>query len=170
MLSLSKRPRVIGFAGWSGAGKTTLLRRLIPVLIGRGHTVSTLKHAHHEFDVDQPGKDSYVHREAGATEVLIASARRWALMHEHRAEAEPPLAELLTRLSPVDLVLVEGFKREPHAKIEVFRAANGKPPLHPTDPTIVAICADIEFPGRATIALDDIEAAADAVLAHAVPL
>src|SRR5579871_2389003 len=125
--------RVIGLAGWSGAGKTTLLRKLIPVLGRRGLQVSTLKHAHHGFDIDQPGKDSWEHRQAGATEVLIASANRWALMHELRGQAEPDLASLLARLSPVDLVLVEGFKRGPQPKIEVHRAAVGKPLLHDQD-------------------------------------
>src|SRR5919112_5641695 len=114
--------RVIGLAGWSGAGKTTLLVRLIPILRERGLTVSTLKHAHHAFEIDRPGKDSFVHREAGASEVLVASARRWALVHELREEAEPRLADLLRRLSRVDLVIVEGFKTEAHPKIEVHRA------------------------------------------------
>src|SRR6201996_5670565 len=116
--------RVIGLAGWSGAGKTTLLRRLIPALTARGLEVSTLKHAHHSFDVDQPGKDSWEHRRAGAGEVLVASAVRWALMHELRDEAEPKLAALLARMQAVDLVLVEGFKLERHPKIEVYRTAN----------------------------------------------
>src|SRR5690348_12632939 len=125
--------KVIGFAGWSGAGKTTLLTRLIPHLIAKGLRVSTLKHAHHEFDVDVPGKDSWRHREAGAAEVLVSSGKRWALMHELRGADEPKLPELLARMSPVDLVIVEGFKRELHPKIEVYRAANGKPPLFPDD-------------------------------------
>lgn len=133
--------KVIGFAGWSGAGKTTLLARLIPVLVGRGLRVSTVKHAHHGFDVDQPGKDSWVHRQAGATEVLVASARRWALMHEIRDSPEPELATLLSRLSPVDLVLIEGWKRGLHPRIEVHRADVGKPLLHPDDPGIVAVAA-----------------------------
>src|ERR1700756_3241234 len=118
--------RVIGLAGWSGAGKTTLLRKLIPELSGRGLLVSTLKHAHHSFDVDQPGKDSWEHRQAGATEVLVASATRWALMHELRDQAEPRLPALLAHMSPVDLVLVEGFKRDRHPKIEIHRSANAK--------------------------------------------
>src|SRR5207237_4241433 len=109
--------RVIGIAGWSGAGKTTLLAKLIPRLVDRGLAVSTLKHAHHEFDVDQPGKDSHTHRMAGATEVLVASSRRFALMHELRGQAEPPLAALLSKLAPVDLVLIEGYKSEPHPKL-----------------------------------------------------
>lgn len=164
--------RVIGLAGWSGAGKTTLLTRLIPELGRRGVSVSTLKHAHHAFDLDTPGKDSHAHREAGAREVLISSERRWALMRELRGEPEATLSALLARLSPVDLIIVEGFKREPHAKVEVHRLANGKPPLHPADPTIRAIASDSPFPdaGRPVIALDDIAAIADAALAHAEPL
>src|SRR5690349_12988821 len=113
--------RVIGLAGWSGAGKTTLLVKLIPELARRGLTVSTVKHAHHAFDIDTPGKDSFEHRAAGATEVLVASARRWALVHELRGQAEPSLQALLQQLSAVDLVIVEGFKAAAHPKIEVFR-------------------------------------------------
>jgi molybdopterin-guanine dinucleotide biosynthesis protein B len=156
--------RVLGIAGWSGSGKTTLLARLIPALIARGLTVSTIKHAHHDFDVDQPGKDSWRHREAGATEVLVSSDRRWALMHEHRGAAEPPLAALLAKLEPVDLVLVEGFKRESTPKLEVWRAETGKPPLFPGDPSIIALAANepIGFPGRC-LDIDDIEAIADFV-------
>src|SRR5687768_1759311 len=112
--------RVIGLAGWSGAGKTTLLARLLPRLIGRGVRVSTIKHAHHSFDMDQPGKDSHTHRLAGASEVLVSSAARWALVHELRGAAEPSLAVLLRKLNPVDLVMVEGFKRGAHPKLEVF--------------------------------------------------
>src|ERR1700742_3316948 len=115
--------RVIGLAGWSGAGKTTLIAKLVPELVGRGVRVSTIKHAHHDFDIDQPGKDSFVHRQAGATEVLVASGRRWALMHELRDEAEPSLADLVGRLSRVDLVIVEGFKTGPHRKLEISRVA-----------------------------------------------
>ena len=126
--------RIIGFAGWSGAGKTTLIVKLIPELNRRGLSVSTVKHAHHNFDLDQPGKDSYEHRAAGAEEVLVASANRVALMRELRGAPEPSLAELLRLLKPVDLVLVEGFKRDPYPKIEIFRAANGKPPMYPNDP------------------------------------
>src|SRR4051794_33614780 len=156
--------RVIGFAGWSGAGKTTLLRRLIPVLVGSGLRVSTLKHAHHGFDVDQPGKDSWEHRQAGATEVLVSSANRWAVMHELRGAAEPGLEELLEHLSPVDLVLVEGFKRGFQRKIEVHRAANGKRLLHPEDPTIVAIASDAPHSGPLPhVDLDDVEGVAGLV-------
>src|SRR5205085_8197690 len=123
--------RIIGLAGWSGSGKTTLIAKVIPRLVARGLTVSTLKHAHHGFDVDQPGKDSHTHRMAGATEVLVASERRWALVHELRQEREPALAELLRKLSPVDLVLIEGYKRAPHPKLEVHRAAVGAALLAP---------------------------------------
>ena len=164
--------RVIGLAGWSGSGKTTLLTKAIPRLTARGLRVSTLKHAHHTFEVDQPGKDSYAHRAAGATEVLVGAASRWALVHELRDEPEPDLTALLRRLSPVDLVVIEGYKREPHPKLEVYRAAVGKPLLHPDDPHIVAVAADRPLP-RATvpvIPLDDIERIVDTMLAHATPL
>lgn len=133
---------VLGFAGWSGAGKTTLLTAVLPGLVGRGLRVSTIKHAHHDFDIDRPGKDSFRHREAGASEVLIGSGRRFALMHEYRDEAEAGLDALLARLSPVDLVLVEGFKYEPIPKIEVWRAVSGKPMLQPEDPRIIAVAGD----------------------------
>ncbi|MGK9168152.1 molybdopterin-guanine dinucleotide biosynthesis protein B [Inquilinus limosus] len=162
--------RVLGIAGWSGSGKTTLLTKLIPALIGRGLTVSTVKHAHHEFDVDQPGKDSWRHREAGATEVLVSSSRRWALMHEHRGADEPPLEALLAKLEPVDLVLVEGFKRERYPKLEVWRAETGKPPLYPEDPDIVAVASDgpiadaVVGSGRLRLDIDDVEAIADFVV------
>ena len=161
---------VIGIAGWSGAGKTTLLTRVIPRLTARRLRVSTVKHAHHGFDVDTPGKDSHAHRAAGATEVLISSANRFALMHELRGRPEWTLGALLDRLAPVDLVLVEGFKREAHPKLEVFRAAVGKPPLHPEDKNIVAIASD--GPVRASVpvvALDDIEAIADILIEKAAP-
>ena len=164
--------RLSGLAGWSGAGKTTLMTRLIPELAGRGVSVSTLKHAHHAFDVDQPGKDSYVHRSAGARQVLVSSANRWALMTELRGAPEPTLAELLRRLDPVDLVIVEGFKRDAHPKLEVHRAANGKPWLHPDDPFIAAIASDAPPAERRLpwVQLDDIAAVAGLVLSHAEPL
>ena len=164
--------RIIGLAGWSGAGKTTLLARLLPRLIGRGLLVSTIKHAHHSFDLDQPGKDSHTHRLAGATEVLVSSANRWALVHELRGAPEPLLPALLRKLSPVDLVLVEGFRRGAHPKLEVYRAANDKPLLAPEDPRIVAIAADAALPEAPVpvLALDDYEAIADALLQHAAPL
>jgi molybdopterin-guanine dinucleotide biosynthesis protein B len=157
--------RLIGLAGWSGSGKTTLLAKLLPVLIARGRSVSTLKHAHHEFDIDKPGKDSHTHRLAGAREVLVSSARRWALMHELRAEPELSLQELLTHLSPVDLVVVEGYKTQTHPKLEVHRAVVGKPLLYPNDPHIVAVASDTRPPSLSLpfADLNDIEAIADLV-------
>jgi molybdopterin-guanine dinucleotide biosynthesis adapter protein len=160
--------KIFGLAGWSGSGKTSLLARLIPELIGRGLSVSTMKHAHHAFDVDQPGKDSHTHRQAGATEVLVASASRWALIHEHRGAPEPSGAELMKRMTPVDLLLVEGFKREPHDKLEIHRAAVGKPPLFPDDPHIVAVASDarLDTGGRPLLDLADTSAIADFIVAH----
>jgi molybdopterin-guanine dinucleotide biosynthesis adapter protein len=161
--------KVIGLAGWSGAGKTTLLSRLIPHFIAEGLRVSVIKHAHHEFDVDVPGKDSWVHRQSGAVEVLVSSPRRWALMHELRGANEPKLPELLAKMSQVDLVLIEGFKREPHRKIEVHRAANGKPTLFPDDPDIVGIATDTRLETTLPVAhLDDIESIAAMIRASAV--
>jgi len=161
--------KVLGIAGWSGAGKTTLLEKLIPLLISRGLRVSTIKHAHHHFDVDVPGKDSYRHRAAGASEVLVSSAKRYALLHEHRGAAEPTLSELLGRLSLVDLVLVEGFKREGHAKIEIWRESVGKPLLQPDDPAIIAVACDAEPPHLTAPRLDlsNPDAIADFILAWA---
>lgn len=163
--------RVIGLAGWSGSGKTTLVTRVIPALVGRGLKVATVKHAHHEFDLDKPGKDSWLHREAGASEVAVASSRRWALIHELRDEAELSLVEILNKLSPVDLVIVEGFKRHAHPKLEVYRASVGKPPLHPDDDCIVAIATDRPLPQAPlpVLMLDDIEGIADVLLAEAMP-
>ena len=133
---------VVGFAGYSGNGKTTLIEAVIPLLVARGLRVSLIKHAHHSFDVDQPGKDSYRHRAAGAAEVLVASQQRWVLMHELRQETEPDLDAHLRRLSPCDVVLVEGFKRASIAKIEVHRAAAAAPLLFPNDAHIIAIATD----------------------------
>lgn len=160
--------KILGLGGWSGAGKTTLLSRLIPDLIRRGVTVSTMKHAHHGFDVDQPGKDSYVHRQAGATEVLVASERRWALMHETRRTGEPSATELAKHMTPVDLLLVEGFKREAHDKLEIYRAENDKPLLSTGDPTYVAILSDAPVSGSSlpVIDLNDIPAIADFIVRH----
>ncbi len=153
--------KVIGLAGWSGAGKTTLLTRVIPHLLGEGLRVSVIKHAHHSFDVDVPGKDSWLHRQSGAAEVLVSSGKRWALMHELRGVSEPGLPELLAKLSRVDLVVVEGFKSEPHRKIEVHRAANGKPLLFPDDPAISGIATDAAVETALPVAhLDDIPAIA----------
>lgn len=134
--------KVFGFAGYSGSGKTTLIEQLIPRLVSRGVSVSLIKHAHHTFDVDQPGKDSYRHRHAGAGEVLVTSSRRWVLMHELRGEPEPSFEEQMKHLSPCDLVLVEGFKFAPIPKLEVWRAVTGEPLLHPNDPHIVAVASD----------------------------
>ncbi len=134
--------KTFGFAGWSGSGKTTLIEKLIPCFVARGLKVSLVKHAHHAFDVDQPGKDSWRHREAGCHEVMVVSARRWALMHELRDDPEPGLEEQLARLSPCDLVLVEGYKFHALPKLEIWRAGNDKPLLHPADPHIVALAVD----------------------------
>ena len=134
--------KVFGFAGWSGSGKTTLIEKLIPLIVARGLKVSLVKHAHHTFEVDQPGKDSYRHRHAGCTEVLVSSSRRWVLMHELRGAQEPGFEEILGRMSPCDLLLVEGFKRERIPKLEIYRAAVGESMLHPHDESVVAIASD----------------------------
>jgi len=160
--------KVFGLAGWSGSGKTTLLMALLPVLTGRGLAVSTVKHAHHRFDIDTPGKDSYEHRRAGATEVLVTSSDRWALMHENRGAGEPRLDELIRHMTPVDLLLVEGFKTYPHDKLEVFRPSLGKPLLARDDAHIVAIASDaavsdIDLP---VLELDDVPAIADFIAAR----
>ena len=138
--------KVFGFAGWSGSGKTTLIERVISHLAASGVRVSLIKHAHHEFDVDQPGKDSYRHRAAGASEVLVSSANRWALMHELRGEPEFTLQQAIAQFNPCDLVLVEGFKRESIPKLEVWRAEVGKGLLFPGDPNIVALATDDPLP------------------------
>jgi molybdopterin-guanine dinucleotide biosynthesis protein B len=139
---------VFGFAGWSGSGKTTLIEKLIPRFAGRGLRVSLIKHAHHTFDVDQPGKDSYRHRHAGAAEVLVTSSRRWVLMHELRGAAEPAFEAQLGKLSPCDLVIVEGFKHAAIPKLEVWRKETGEPLLHPNDPHIVAVASDVKVETR----------------------
>ena len=164
--------RVIGLAGWSGSGKTTLITKVIPVLAGRGLRIATVKHAHHDFDVDQPGKDSWLHRAAGASEVMVTSSRRWALIHELHGDPEPPLADILAKLSPADLIIIEGFKRHGHPKLEVYRAAVGKPLLHPDDDCIVAIASDGPLPQAPlpVLQLDDIEAIANVLQAEALPL
>ena len=164
--------RIIGLAGWSGSGKTTLLAKVIPRLVVRGLKVSTLKHAHHGFDVDQPGKDSHTHRMAGASEVLVSSANRWALVHELGGQAEPALAALLAKLSAVDLVLVEGYKAEPHPKLEVYRAAVGTPLLHPNDPAIGAVASDEPLPAARVPVVDlhDVERIAELLIRHAAPI
>ena len=163
--------RIIGLAGWSGSGKTTLVTSVIPVLVRRGLKVATVKHAHHEFDIDQPGKDSWLHRQAGASEVAIVSSRRWAIVHELGEEAEPPLADVLAKLSALDLVIVEGFKRHAHPKLEVYRAVVGKPLLHPDDDCIVAVATDAPLPQAEVpvLMLDDVERIADVLQAEALP-
>ena len=162
--------RIIGLAGWSGAGKTTLAAKLIPAIAARGLTVSTVKHAHHAFDVDQPGEDSYVHRMAGAAEVLVLSQNRFALMRELRGAPELTLPSLLAKLMPVDLVIIEGYKRDPHPKLEVFRSAVGKPLIHPDDPHVFAVASDVPLPDAKVprVSLDDTDAILDILIAHAV--
>jgi len=159
--------KTFGFAGWSGSGKTTLIEQLIPLFVKRGLRVSLIKHAHHSFDVDQPGKDSYRHRHAGCAEVLVTSSRRWVLMHELRGTPEPGFAELVKHVSPCDLLLVEGFKREKLPKLEVWRAATGEPLLHPQDPDIVAIASDQRIETRLPqLDLNEVPAIATFVLKH----
>jgi molybdopterin-guanine dinucleotide biosynthesis protein B len=164
--------KIFGLAGWSGSGKTTLAIKLIPALVGCGVTVSTIKHAHHSFDIDHPGKDSYEHRQAGATEVMVTSGERWALMRELRGAAELSIEDLVTRMSPVDLLLVEGFKREPHDKLEVFRAERGRSPLCRKDPRIVVVasdepdCAALGDVALPRLDLNDIGRIADFIIAH----
>jgi molybdopterin-guanine dinucleotide biosynthesis adapter protein len=160
--------KIFGLAGWSGAGKTSLMVRLLPELVGRGLSVSTMKHAHHAFDVDTPGKDSYEHRQAGATEVLVTSEKRWALMHEHRGAPEAQLEELVARMTPVDLLLIEGFKRHAHDKLEVFRREVGKPLLCVSDPRVVAVASDGAVPEARVPVIDlgDTRAIADFIVAH----
>lgn len=159
--------KVIGIAGYSGSGKTTLIERMIPLLVAEGLRVSLVKHAHHAFDVDQPGKDSYRHRHAGCMEVLVSSERRWALMHELRGAPEPALSEQLRHLSPCDVVLVEGYKREPIDKIEVHRREAAAPLLFPDDPHVVAIATDEPLETRLPqIALDDAAGVARFLMEH----
>ncbi|MEM1130526.1 MAG: molybdopterin-guanine dinucleotide biosynthesis protein B [Pseudomonadota bacterium] len=160
--------RIYGVTGWKNAGKTGLMERLVTEITGRGHSVSTLKHAHHGFDIDQEGRDSHRHRVAGATEVLLASSRRWALMHELRDRDEPALEMLLTKLAPVDLVLIEGYKRDRHPKVEAWRAACGNALIAPGDPTIRAVASDVVLPDLSVprFHLDDTVAIADFILAE----
>jgi molybdopterin-guanine dinucleotide biosynthesis protein B len=159
--------KIFGFAGYSGSGKTTLIEKLIPLFVQRGLKVSLIKHAHHTFDVDQPGKDSFRHRHAGCTEVLVTSSRRWALMHELRGAPEPTLKEQIERLSPCDLLLVEGFKHEPIPKLEVYRAEVGEAMIHPHDSNIVAIASDAKVDSQLPqLDLNAPEAIAAFVLKH----
>jgi molybdopterin-guanine dinucleotide biosynthesis protein B len=164
--------RVLGLVGWSGCGKTLLLTRLIPELVGRGLKIATLKHAHHSFDTDVPGKDSYEHRKAGASEVIVSSPRRWAQIREIGDGTEATLAQLLRQVSPCDLVLVEGYKTQRHPKMEVFREALNRRPLHPLDARVVAVASDRSFPEARipVVDLNDIRAVADTVLERAEPL
>lgn len=158
--------RIYGIVGWKNSGKTGLMERLVAEITGRGFKVSTVKHAHHTFDVDQPGKDSFRHREAGATEVLLVSGKRWALMHELRDKDEPPLSDLLAHLDDVDLVLVEGYKRDPHPKVEAHRQETGKPLLAREDGTVRAVAANVALEGlsQPVFDLDDTRAVADFIL------
>ncbi|OGA39377.1 MAG: molybdopterin-guanine dinucleotide biosynthesis protein B [Betaproteobacteria bacterium RIFCSPLOWO2_12_FULL_68_19] len=159
--------KTFGFAGWSGSGKTTLIEKLIPLFVERGLRVSLLKHAHHTFDVDHPGKDSYRHRQAGAAEVLVTSSRRWALMHELRGGKEPTFEEQIAHLSPCDLLIVEGFKYAPIPKLEVWRAETGEGLLHPNDPHIVAMASDVKVETRLPLLdLNAHEAIAGFILGH----
>ena len=169
---LHPTPRVIGFAGWSGAGKTTLITKLIPALKAQGYRVSTIKHAHHGFDVDTKGKDSYKHREAGASEVLVASNKRFALLHDFEHDDEMSLFSLLRKLTVVDFVLVEGFKSAHLPKIEVYREENKKTLIAPNDPYIIAIAVqgDVGINHIPVVDIDDIVAIAELVKAHAVLL
>ncbi|MEQ6248887.1 molybdopterin-guanine dinucleotide biosynthesis protein B [Sulfitobacter sp. HNIBRBA3233] len=159
--------KLYGVVGWKNAGKTGLMERLVTEITQRGITVSTVKHAHHSFDVDHPGKDSFRHRAAGASEVLLASGTRVALMQELRGAPEPPLHDLLARLSPVDLVLVEGYKRDDHPKIEAHRAVTGNPLIAPEDPTVRAVASDTPLTlDRPVFDLDDTRAIADFILSE----
>jgi molybdopterin-guanine dinucleotide biosynthesis adapter protein len=160
--------KVIGIVGWKNNGKTTLVVRLVEHLVARGYRVSTVKHAHHEVDLDRPGKDTHRHREAGAAEVMLATSRRWALVHELRGEEEPPLDALLARMTAVDLVVVEGFKRFPHPKVEVHRRERGTPLIAREDPTVVAVASDEALPDLPVpvLDLDDVAGIAALVLAR----
>ena len=171
-MSDQMKQKLLGFAGWSGSGKTTLLVHLIPALKKRGLRLSTIKHAHHAFDLDQPGKDSWKHRQAGATEVLISSQKRWAVLHELGEAPEPELRDLLPKMAPVDLILVEGFKRDNHPKIEIFRPTVSKPLLYRGDPNIIAVatenqnCPELTDCPLPLLNLDDSEALADFIITH----
>lgn len=160
--------KVMGIVGWSGSGKTSLLVEVLAILKGTGLKVSTMKHAHHHFDVDQPGKDSFRHREAGASEVLVVTSSRWVLMHESREEPEPSIESLIERMTPVDLLLIEGFKTHHHPKVEIHRQSEGKPLLYPDDPGIVAVASDGRLPGLTVPQLDlnDPAAIAHFILVH----
>lgn len=159
---------IFGIVGKSGSGKTTLLEQLIPALRAHGLSISTIKHTHHQFDVDKPGKDSYRQREAGAEEVMLASSHRWALLHELRDAKEPEIEDLVQHMTPVDLILVEGFKFHNHPKIEIHRPSYGRAPLWPDDDTILAVASDekIDCAPKHLIDLNDIDAIARFILSH----
>jgi len=163
-----KMMNTFGLAGWSGSGKTTLVVKLLPELIGRGFRASTIKHTHHQFDMDKPGKDSHNHRMAGAKEVMVTSSTRWALLHELRGGLEPDIPTLIDRMYPVDLVLVEGFKSYPHAKLEVHRPSLGKPLLATEDSNVVAIATDEPFTHASLpiLDLDDAKVIVDFIVGH----
>lgn len=157
--------RLYGITGWKDMGKTTLMERVVADITRRGLSVSTVKHAHHDTDIDQPGRDSFRHREAGARQVMLASPRRWALMTELRDAPEPPLADLLAQLAPVDLVLIEGYKHEPHAKVEAYRSVIGKPPLAERNSTVRAVAGDVNLDLQVPVLpLDDTAAISDFIL------
>ena len=159
--------KIVGFAGYSGSGKTTLIEQVIPLIVARGLSVSLIKHAHHTFEIDQPGKDSFRHRKAGCTEVLVTSSRRWALMHELHGAPEPALSEHVQHMSPCDLLLVEGFKREAIPKLEVYRAEVGEPLIHPHDQNVVAIASDTPVEtALPQLQLNDPPAIAEFILTH----
>jgi len=160
--------KIFGIIGWQDSGKTTLVVKLIPEIMSRGCSVSSMKHTHHNFDIDKPGKDSFEHRKAGATEVMVGSAKRWALIHELTEQEEPTMDDLVALMTPVDLLLVEGFKRDQHAKIEVHRAATGKPLICKSDPTVIAVASDEPLPNLDIPVLDinNVAAVADFVLTH----
>lgn len=161
--------KVLGIVGWSGSGKTTLIERLLPLLAQAGLRVSVVKQSHHDIETDRPGKDSWRHRQAGAQEVLLSTPYRWMLMHELRGAPEPRLDELIGRLSPCDLVLVEGYKRASHPKLEVWRSVLGKPCLYPDDPHILAVASDVPLPGIRCYDLDDGAAICRFILEEAIP-
>ncbi len=159
--------KIFGVTGWKNSGKTGLMERLITEFTARGLSVSSIKHAHHSFDIDHPGRDSYRHRDAGARQVLLASRNRWALMHELRDEDEPTLSDLLKQLSPVDLVLIEGYKRDRHPKIEAHRKETGQPLIAPEDETIVAVASDTSVSvDRPVLDLNDTAAIANFIAQH----
>lgn len=160
--------KTFGLVGWSGSGKTTLMEQLIPALTGRGVTVSTMKHTHHKFEIDKPGKDSFKHRMAGATQVAVLSSARWALVHELRGAPEPSVDDMIAKMAPVDLILIEGFKTHGHPKMEVYRSSVREVLLQPNDPTVVAVATDEPLDGLSVPVLDlnDVSAVAGFIVAY----